>query len=55
MRTSKARSDVTADNWAHVDIANCTKNDTLNNILKFGTRYLVTDVNKTTEHSGNTG
>ena len=34
-----AHSDVTADNWAYVDIAIFTENDVLNNILKFGTPY----------------
>jgi hypothetical protein len=37
VRTSKARSDVKADNWAYVDTAICTENDTLNNILKLST------------------
>jgi len=49
VRTSKARSDVTADNWAYVDITICTENDTLNIILKLGTRELATEVNKITD------
>jgi hypothetical protein len=34
-----AQSDVTIDNWAYVDTANLTQNDSHNDDLEFGTLY----------------